>query len=673
MANTVQTVNMQNPSADAGVLEMFRVATAVPSVSVADVSVNTERIYQKAKEADRLRVQLTVFPELALTGYTCEDLFFQRALWEDTKKGLRRLIEASAELQTILVFGLPFVADDALYNCAAVVQGGKLYGIIPKTFIPNYNEFYEARWFSSATALKIESISPAALGIADLQTEPIPIGRNLLFNAGILRFGAEICEDIWATVPQSSFLSLHGAEMVLNLSASNDTIGKHFHRRVMVAQHSSAQMSAYVYVSAGCSESTSDLIFSGHSLICSGGKILAENERIIDDDYLLCADVDLGKLRVNRLKVKTFSQSAALLRDTLSVREIAIPCSVPADDLAFFSIRKMPFVPEDSAVRAERCKGVFEMQVMSLKKRLEITGARPVVGVSGGLDSTLALLVSAEAVRRLGKPLTDVVGITMPCFGTSDRTYKNAWKLMRDLGITALEIPIRRAVEGHFADIGQDPEQHDLTYENAQARERTQVLMDYAGKIGGLVIGTGDMSELALGWCTYNADHMSMYGVNCGIPKTMVRWVIDAVSTDALFASCRETLCDILDTPISPELLPPDEKGKIAQQTEDIVGPYALHDFFLYYTVRFGFTPEKVYALAVHAFRGEYGCATVKKWLIQFYRRFFTQQYKRACQPDGVKIGSVCLGSHGDWRMPSDASAAAWVARAQALPTEADN
>ena len=545
------------------------------------------------------------------------------------------------------------------------MHGGKLLGIVPKTYIPNYNEFYEKRWFTSGSELRTQALTAGEIGLDGVQDEPIPIGTDLIFDAGSFRFGAEICEDLWATVPPSARLALGGAEVIVNLSASNETISKRRYRQALVSAQSAAQLDAYVYVSAGCSESTTDLIFSGHSLICEAGRTVAENRKIIDGGYILYGDIDLDKLRVDRLKIKTFADSAA--RSGGDWRRVCVPLRMQENNLEFYPVSRLPFVPDTKTDRAERCMGIFEMQVMGLKKRMEVTHGRPVIGVSGGLDSTLALLVATEAARRAGRPATDVVGITMPCFGTTDRTYNNSLELMRTLGITALEIPIAAAVEQHFRDIGQDRNTFDLTFENSQARERTQVLMDYAGRIGGFVAGTGDLSELALGWCTYNADHMSMYGVNCGVPKTLVRWMIDSIMENDIFRASSAVLRDILDTPISPELLPPDAGGKIAQQTEEIVGPYALHDFFLYYTVRFGFTPEKVYALARKAFRDDFDGATVKKWLLTFYRRFFTQQFKRSCLPDGVKIGSICLSPRGDWRCPSDASAAAWIARAEKI------
>ena len=652
---------------EATMLDFIRVATAVPSVSVGNVIENIQNIVEMAREAAKKRPQIIVFPELSLTGYTCGDLFFQKTLLEAALDGLRTLCEFSRETEAVLAVGLPLSVNGKLFNVAAILHRGSLCGIVPKTYIPNYNEFYEQRWFSSGKELNKTELLPSALGMKN-DGKAIPIGTDLIFDTGAFLFGAEICEDLWATVPPSSYLALAGAEVILNLSASNETISKRRYRRSLVSAQSAAQLSAYVYVSAGCTESTTDLIFSGHSLICENGRVLCENENNVDGDYVLFSDIDLGKIRVDRLKIKTFAQSS--VENQKAFRTVAVPCILPENDLSCYPVDKLPFVPNAKRDRAERCTEIFEMQVMGLKKRMDITRSRPVVGVSGGLDSTLALLVCAEATRRSGRPLADVVGITMPCFGTTDRTYRNSLLLMESLGITVLEIPIRDAVRQHFSDIGHDGKTPDLTFENSQARERTQVLMDYAGKIGGFVAGTGDLSELALGWCTYNADHMSMYGVNCGIPKTLVRWMIDSIMEYDLFRASSDVLRDILDTPISPELLPPDEKGQIAQQTEEIVGPYALHDFFLYYTVRYGFTPEKVFVLACKAFAQDFDKATVKKWLVTFYRRFFTQQFKRSCLPDGVKIGSICLSPRGDWRMPSDASSALWVKQAENLEIE---
>lgn len=646
--------------------DFIRIAVAVPNVSVANVTANVDEIVKKAKEADKNEVDIVLFPELSVTGYTCGDLFFNKTLLEETTNGLKRLIRDSKKLKTVMVVGLPIEIKGRLYNASAVIYGGKVYGIVPKTFIPTYNEFYERRWFSSGADLSEGELSVEYLGIADLQDEPVPVGNDLIFNTRGYRFGVEICEDIWAPIPQSCFLSLNGAEVILNLSASNEIISKRTYRRAMVSQQSGAQICAYAYASSGCRESTSDLIFSGHGIICSDGKLIAENKKVIDTDYVLYGDVDLGKIRADRLKIKTYGQSADIHGG--DYYEVNIPCEERVNDLSYAEIEKNPFVPEDKAELKERCAEIFEMQVEGLKRRMELLSAKAVIGVSGGLDSSLALLVCAEANKRLNRPSTDVIGITMPCFGTSSRTYENSLKLMNALGVTALEIPIKDSVLQHFKDIGQNEDEYDLTYENAQARERTQVLMDYAGKVGGLVVGTGDLSELALGWCTYNADQMSMYGVNAGVPKTAIRYIVDELKNSDEFIAAKSVLADILDTPVSPELLPLSKDGTIMQETEDLVGPYNLHDFFIYYTVRFGFTPEKIYALAIKAFDGDYDKKTIKKWLIKFYKRFFSQQYKRNCLPDGVKIGSVCLSARGDFRMPCDVNSGDFIKRAENLP-----
>lgn len=646
--------------------DFIRIAVAVPNVSVANVTANVDEIVKKAKEADKNEADIVLFPELSVTGYTCGDLFFNKTLLEETTNGLKRLIRDSKKLKTVMVVGLPIEIKGRLYNASAVIYGGKVYGIVPKTFIPTYNEFYERRWFSSGADLSEGELSVEYLGIADLQDEPVPVGNDLIFNTRGYRFGVEICEDIWAPIPQSCFLSLNGAEVILNLSASNEIISKRTYRRAMVSQQSGAQICAYAYASSGCRESTSDLIFSGHGIICSDGKLIAENKKVIDTDYVLYGDVDLGKIRADRLKIKTYGQSADIHGG--DYYEVNIPCEERVNDLSYAEIEKNPFVPEDKAELKERCAEIFEMQVEGLKRRMELLSAKAVIGVSGGLDSSLALLVCAEANKRLNRPSTDVIGITMPCFGTSSRTYENSLKLMNALGVTALEIPIKDSVLQHFKDIGQNEDEYDLTYENAQARERTQVLMDYAGKVGGLVVGTGDLSELALGWCTYNADQMSMYGVNAGVPKTAIRYIVDELKNSDEFIAAKSVLADILDTPVSPELLPLSKDGTIMQETEDLVGPYNLHDFFIYYTVRFGFTPEKIYALAIKAFDGDYDKKTIKKWLIKFYKRFFSQQYKRNCLPDGVKIGSVCLSARGDFRMPCDVNSGDFIKRAENLP-----
>ena len=644
-------------------LDFIRIACAVPAVRVGDVNKNTQDICEYIARADEKKVDLLVFPEMALTGYTCQDLFFQDTLWEGVKGGLERIAACSeAHPAVTAVVGLPLRVGMRMFNCAAVICGGKVRGLVPKTYIPNYNEFYEKRWFSSGTELTEQSVDLGG------KLGQVPVSRQTLFRVGDgTLLGIEICEDLWTALPPSTMLALSGAEVIVNLSASNETIGKRAYRRSLVKHQSAALNCVYAYCSAGSTESTQDLIFSGQSLIAENGVLLGETKEPIASDYLLVRDCDLGRLRADRRRNKSFKDTA---NQYPQYRAAVVDTFAPAlrSDGREYPLQKLPFVPSGKEDRIQRCMEIFHMQVAGLKQRLSILGgSKTVIGISGGLDSTLALLVSVEAMRQLGRPATDVYGVTMPCFGTSDRTYHNSWELMKTLGISCKEINIREAVSLHFSDIGHDPDVHDGTYENSQARERTQILMDYASVVGGIVVGTGDLSELALGWCTYNGDHMSMYGVNASIPKTLIRWMIDAISEMPAFAAARPVLQDILDTPISPELLPPDAEGKIAQHTEDLVGPYALHDFFLYYTLRFGFTPTKIYTLACRAFEADFEPGTIKKWLVSFYRRFFTQQFKRSCMPDGVKVGSVTLSPRGYWRMPSDASARLWLTEAEAL------
>lgn len=640
--------------------DFFRAVSAVPDVSVAEPGKNVENILDMLRCVSEKKPDLVSFPELCITGYTCADLFFQSALISGASEGLRLLCERSSGFDFPFVVGLPIEIDGKIFNCAAVIAKGKVYGIAAKTFIPNYNEFYEKRWFASAAELDRGELSSLELGFDD--EYKIPIGNDLIFETDGAKFAVEVCEDLWSPVSPSAYLSLGGAELIVNVSASNETIAKRRYRRDLVRGASARFLGAYLYTSAGESESTTDLVFSGHSVIAENGTVVAENSETIDGNYFIIADVDLGKIRADRRKITTFRDAAALYGKTQSVRNICC-CGgfVLNGDGRYAKINRAPFVPSNAKDRKERCLSIFEMQVAGLKKRLKITGTKPVIGVSGGLDSTLALLVSVRAVMELNRPLSDVCGITLPCFGTSDRTYSNAVALMEKLNITREEINIKDACNLHFKDIGQNPQNYDLTYENSQARERTQVLMDYAGKVGGLVVGTGDLSELALGWCTYNADHMSMYGVNSSIPKTLVRWLIDTLAQTDIFPGCCGILKDISDTPISPELIPPDKNGNISQKTENLVGPYELHDFFMYNILRFGFEPGKVYALARLAFDGSYDDAQILKWLKNFYKRFFTQQFKRSCLPDGVKVGSICLSPRGDWRMPSDASAKLWL------------
>ena len=643
--------------------DYFRVACAVPDVEVADVELNTQRTVDYIRSAADKNVDLLVFPELGLTGYTCADLFAQRTLGDGVKSALDTLAAESAKCGVAFTVGAPVVMSGSLYNCAVIFFGGRVVGVVPKTFIPNYGEFYEKRWFDSADGAP-ESITSAELGIGG-ESYTVPVGSSV-FDLGGVKVGFEICEDLWAPLPPSTLLCLAGAEVIANLSASNEVIAKREYRRQIVTQQSAGSICAYAYCSAGSLESTTDLVFSGHSLIAENGKLLCEQEKPLTSDYILITDVDIERIRSDRAKKSSFTDCRKRYGDP-AIQTVRVPKAESASDGSYYKIGKLPFVPDTEKHRTERCLAIFEMQVAGLKKRLIKTNCRPVIGISGGLDSTLALLVSVQAVKELGRPASDVVGVTMPCFGTTDRTYNNAISLMESLGVTVEEINIKAACMQHFADIGHDPEQFDLTYENSQARERTQVLMDLAGKVGGIVIGTGDLSESALGWCTYNGDHMSMYGVNATIPKTLIRWMIESLIKGGTFESSSDALRDIVDTPISPELLPPDASGKIAQQTESIVGPYALHDFFLYYMLRYGFSPAKIYFLACRAFKDDFDGETIKKWLVTFCRRFFSQQFKRNCVPDGVKVGSIALSPRGDWRMPGDASAAAWLAEAERL------
>ena len=636
-----------------------KVAASVPRVRVADCKFNAGQIEKEIIIADGKGVQIIAFPELCITGYTCGDLFAQQLLLEEAEMGLMQILNNTRQMDIISILGMPVPLNGVLLNTAVVIQKGKILGVVPKTYLPNYKEFYEKRWFSSGSEVTED--------MAELLGEPVPILPRAVFRVGGTLLGVEICEDMWTPLPPSTFLALNGAEVILNLSASNETIGKRAYRRGLVQHQSAALNCVYAYCSAGSTESTQDLIFSGQSLIGEDGRLLAETEEPIASDYMLVCDCDLGRIRADRMKNKGFKDAAQQNQGSPAV---LIDTRAPElrGDGTRYPLAKLPFVPAGKQNRVQRCMEIFHMQVAGLKQRLAILGsAKAVVGISGGLDSTLALLVSVEAMRQLGRPASDVCGVTMPCFGTSDRTYNNSWELMRTLGISCKEINIKDAVNLHFSDIGHDPNIHNGTYENSQARERTQILMDYASVVGGIVVGTGDLSELALGWCTYNGDHMSMYGVNASIPKTLIRWMIDAISEMPAFAPSRAVLQDILDTPISPELLPPDAEGKIAQHTEDLVGPYALHDFFLYYVLRFGFRPTKIYTLACRAFAGDFEPEVIKKWLKTFYRRFFTQQFKRSCLPDGVKVGSVPLSPRGDWRMPSDASARLWLDEVESL------
>ena len=649
-------------------MDYIRIACAVPPVVVGDVKKNAEDICAYIEKADAAGADLVIFPELALTGYTCGDLFFQESLYRAVREGLRTISMCSGRHPYITaVVGLPLDLDGKLYNCAAVFSRGEICGIVPKTHMPNSGEFGETRWFASGAELTDVWLDPSELGQPhgeDYWTVPVRTKQLFILGDGV-PMAVEICEDMFAPVAPSAGHALNGALVCVNLSASNELAGKRSARRNRVVSQSRVCGGIYAYVSAGCTESTSDLIFSGHSIIAERGNLLGENETALVTDYMLVRDCDLSKVLWDRRKSQYYGSAHDAAKNGYLIRN-TFADTLRADG-TLYPVAKLPFIPSDAKERKERCLEIFQMQAAGLQQRLKLLNANAVIGISGGLDSTLALLVAVEAMTRLGRPAGDVHGITMPCFGTSDRTYQNSWELMKKLGVTSREVNIREAVNLHFRDIGQDPKQHDATYENSQARERTQILMDYAGRVGGIVIGTGDMSELALGWCTYNGDHMSMYGVNGSVPKTLIRWIIEAVSEDPRYASARDVLMDVLDTPISPELLPPDAQGKIAQQTEDLVGPYALHDFFLYHMLRWGFAPSKIYTLACRAFREDFDGETIKKWLRTFYRRFFTQQFKRNCLPDGVKVGSVGLCPRGDWRMPSDASARLWLDEVDSL------
>lgn len=636
---------------------LVRVGAAVPSLALGNVKENMKRHLAMMREAKEKHVSIVTFPELSLTGYTCGDLFFQRRLLDDVTDALLALKDEMPE-GILAVVGAPLEIEGALYNCAVVLHKGEIISAVPKTFLPNNGEFYEKRWFQSGDARR-----DASVAIPKLKTD---VCRQAIFETedGV-RFGIELCEDLWAPLPPSTMLSVEGAEIILNLSASNELLSKREYRQQLISQQSARCQCGYVYVSAGMGESSSDLVFSGHSVIASCGTVIRESEGYLADNYLMTADIDIDRIRADRMKQSSFADCAAQVRamwkqepNILRTMENAL---LPDDATPDYRVSKHPFIPSDKASRQLRCAQILAMQATALARRLAVTGGKVVVGISGGLDSTLALLAACKAVDMLHLPRTNILGITMPCFGTTDRTYHNALDLMTSLGVSQREIPIHKAVRQHFADIGHDESDHSVTYENCQARERTQVLMDVANKIGAIVLGTGDLSEIALGWCTYNADHMSMYGVNSGVPKTLVRWVIQTAAENEAFSSSRECLQSILDTPISPELLPPDEKGNILQQTEDVVGPYALHDFFLYYAIRFGYPPKKVFELCCIAFQDDFSCETILKWLKNFYRRFWTQQFKRNCMPDGVKIGSIALSPRGDWRMPSDAQYKAWM------------
>lgn len=643
----------------------IRTGAAVPQVSIADVDSNVERICALADRAYASGVRLLVFPELCLTGYTCADLFLQQELQIKALKGLKDMASTSSRWPGMaVVAGLPLRHGDALYNCAAMLSGGKIDGIVPKSYIPNYSEFYEKRWFASGSRVKPGTVTR----IGDKE---IPFGRDILFETDGVLTALEICEDMWSPLPPSTLAAMAGAKIIANLSASNELAAKHDYLVSLITSRSAALRAAYLYSSAGTGESTTDVVYSGNAIIAENGTLLRHSQRFTASEMLEWCDVDIEALEHDRVTHVTYADNAADLHlpDYRIVRTATHSVHDNEDFTPHRPLATDPFVPSDAALRRERCREIVNIQAEGLMQRLRVTGMKSVtVGVSGGLDSTLAILVAASAFRRLGLPPENIIGVTMPGFGTTDRTYDNAVELIRLLGATFLEISIKDAVSGHFRDIGHDMEMHDLTYENSQARERTQILMDVSGKYHGMVLGTGDLSELALGWCTYNGDHMSMYGVNTSVPKTLVRhlvaWFADTADDERLALVLR----DIIDTPVSPELIPATADGKISQKTEDLVGPYALHDFFLYHTLRHGFRPRKVFMLACTAFKDTYTPDFIGHWLREFYRRFFMQQFKRSCMPDGPKVGSICLSPRGDWRMPSDASAASWLKECDNLP-----
>ena len=628
-------------------------AAAIPQVKVADCIYNTQQIESMIAQAEGKGVEIIVFPELSITGYTCQDLFRQRALLEQTETAVMMLLDFTRKLDVITIVGLPVIVGDLLLNCAAVIQKGDLLALIPKTYLPNYSEFYEKRWFASSQDLHPTEIRFAGTRIT-VTREP-----QLIRTCDGAILGIEICEDVWAPAPPSNRLALAGADLIFNLSSSDELIGKHAYLKSVLAQQSARTITGYIYSSSGFGESTQDVVYGGNALIYENGKLIASAERFSMKPQLIISQIDIERLRTERRTNSTYVNAqrgnVASILDAHSI--------TPRDFVMLREIDPHPFIPKSKDMKAS-CDEVLNIQVSGLAKRMLHTNSKNVViGISGGLDSTLALLVCVKTFDKLGLSRKGIIGVTMPGFGTTDRTYHNAIALMESLGVTIKEINIAKSVMQHFEDIGHDPKVHDVTYENAQARERTQILMDLTNKIGGFVVGTGDLSELALGWATYNGDHMSMYGVNASVPKTLIQYLVRYVAEEMEGDDKKgaEVLLDVLDTPISPELTPADEKGNIKQKTEDLVGPYELHDFFLYYFLRFGFSPRKIFLLAQHAFEGKYDDETIKKWLTTFIRRFFSQQFKRSCLPDGPKVGSVSLSPRGDWRMPSDAMSTLWM------------
>jgi len=636
----------------------IKVAAAVPAVKVADVEYNVKEIERLIALADGEGAEVVCFPELCLTGYSCQDLFKEQLLLAKAEEGLLMLLDFTRKLDVICCVGMPVQVGGLLLNCAVVVQRGTILGIVPKTYLPNYNEFYEKRWFASAQDLNPTEIYLAGSPVT-LSAEP------KLFQTGDgVKIGVEICEDVWAPIPPSNNLTMAGADIILNCSASDELIGKHAYLRSLIAQQSARTMSGYVYASCGFGESTQDVVYGGNAMIFENGRLLAEGDRFSFQPQMQTAQIDVERLRTDRHTNSTFINA----QRHASARVIdATPASGNVPFKLEREIDAHPFIPRDAEM-ADTCEEILNIQTAGLAKRLIHTNCQNVViGISGGLDSTLALLVCVRTFDKLGYDRRGIVGVTMPGFGTTDRTHDNAASLMQTLSISQMEISIAKAVTQHFEDIGHDGKKHDATYENSQARERTQILMDLANKLNALVVGTGDLSELAIGWATYNGDHMSMYGVNAGIPKTLIQYIIRYMALLPVFGAQRDTLIDIVNTPISPELTPADAQGNIQQKTEDLVGPYELHDFFLYYFMRFGFRPAKIFLMAQRAFGDAYDRETLKKWLTTFCRRFFSQQFKRSCLPDGPKVGSISLSPRGDWRMPSDACSTLWLKECEEL------
>ncbi len=642
---------------------LIKVASAIPATRVADCRYNIQQIESLIVQSEGKGVEIIVFPELCVTGYSCQDLFRGQMLIDEAENATLQLLDFTRKLDIIAIIGLPIALGGVLLNCAAVIQKGVILGIIPKTYLPNYNEFYEKRWFASSRDIDKCQIRYAGNIV---NVSPCP---QLFRTCDGATFGVEICEDVWAPTPPSNRLTLSGADIIFNLSASDELIGKHDYLVSLLSQQSARTISGYVYSGCGYGESTQDVIYGGNAFIFENGKLIAQSARFSFTEQLIISQIDVERLRAERRNNTTFvNAQRGAVADIAEARPVS-----PRDFELLRNVNPYPFIPAGDDM-AKNCQEIFNIQVAGLAKRLSHTGCRRVlIGISGGLDSTLALLVCVKTFDKLQIPRTGIIGVTMPGFGTTDRTHTNAVSLMKTLGVSSREINITASVSQHFTDIGHDIDVHDVTYENSQARERTQILMDLSNQMGGLVIGTGDLSELALGWATYNGDHISMYGVNAGVPKTLIKYLVRYIADSEVDSSSHSILLDIIDTPISPELIPADEQGNISQKTEDLVGPYELHDFFLFYFLRYGFRPSKIYMLARKAFNGSNeGSATytdeeIKRWLTIFFRRFFSQQFKRSCLPDGPKVGSVSLSPRGDWRMPTDASSVSWLSECNEL------